>query len=454
MDLIKFAWTWRYRGALLPLAFLVCVVGLLYIPLPDGITASLGIRIAIGLLVAIVVTYFLWRYQQPAKVRDGSIGIAVAIRSEDDKTQKRVSGDFIATCKKLLAASTTKRPFHLIELNDYHSSLATDYSSADELRKRCGALFLIFGNTAQRKERGKNFYVLRLQGLVCHAPINLDDQSLLAREMNAVLPLKENILEDDELSGFEITSIKLVEATKYVIATAALLSHDAQLAVSLLEEIQVNNKRHKDANVKAIHKLNELAPKRLSAAYRFMSLVHFARWEAGREPDELKKAIEWVEKFGACSNKDNIDVLLVRAIGHFVFDRNIDAAMRCINRCKSLSIANTSWKYSAAFLEAYSDNLDNAKHYYDAAISTEISHDLPFQIEGFIAWILESEPEKQQLNFSLGYINEKFKSDFVSALRYYKKLLGCTPREGYSARAIQHVNNFIEQHDLVSAVNR
>lgn len=441
---IKVFSKWRYNPFILPLIFFGVLLGSFYVPLPDGISISIQTRGIVGLIISIVITAIFWRYQQPPKVKKGHVGIIIAIKSEDDKTKGRISKDFLATCKKLLGESRAQQPFQLIELNESFSELAIDNISANHLRLRCVGHLLIFGDTAQRKERGKNFYVLRLQGIVCHIPISATDQSALAQEMDAVLPLKNTILEDNELSGFEITSVQLTEATKYVIATAALLSHDFIFAISLLEEIQKSIVKLKiNSNVKAIRKLIDLVPIRLADAYRFASLVSFSRWESSREKNDLQDSFDWIVKYDKIKPADNLQISLMKAIGHFVFSRDIDAAMRCLNPCKSKYISDPSWKYSAAFLEAYRNNLDNAKQFYDAAINTESGHHIPFQIEGFIAWILDIEPKNTQLNFCLGYINEIFKNDFVSARKYYSEFLNSPYQEDFSKRAIQHVKSFM-----------
>lgn len=436
---IKALSKWRYSPKILPIIFLGALLGLLYFPLPDGISASIQTRGIIGLIASIGITTIFWRFQQPPTVKNGHVGIIIAIRSEDEKTKGRISKDFVATCKILLEESHVNKPFQLIELNNLFSEMATDYASANKLRMRCRGDFLLFGDTVQRRERGKNQYVLRLQGLVSHAPISPNNKSMLAQEMSAVLPLKKSILEENELSGFEITTIQLAEATKYIIATSALLSHNFELAIALLEELQQAKKRLKtNANIKAIKKLIELIPRRLADAYRFASRVHFSRWEVSREENELKDSINWVVKYINLVPADTLEFLLLRAIEQFVFNRDIVAAINYINQCKSKSIINTSWKYSAAFLEAYRNKLDEAKQLYDAAIYTESGHDIPFQVEGFVAWILEIEPQNNQLNFCLGYLNEKFKNDFVSARQYYSKFLSSPYQEEFSKDAIDH----------------
>lgn len=341
------------------------------------------------------------------------------------------------------------QPFQIIELNEFFSELALGNESANEIRMRCKGHFLIFGDAVQRKERGKNLHVLKLQGIVCHAPISDNDQSALAREMGSVLPLRAAIPEEDELSGFEITSLQMAEATKYVIATAALLSRDYEFAIALLEELQhTKDKLNINSNVKPIRKLIGLIPVRLADAYKFASIDSFVRWEKTRSNSDLQKSINWIAKFDKLNPNENLHILLVRAIGHFIFSRDIEAASKYISRCRAKYIAEPTWKYSAAFLEAYRNNLDKAKQLYDAAKPTESGYVMPFQIEGFIAWILDIEPQQKQLNFCLGYLNEIFKQDMISARQYYSNFLSPPCNEDFSKSAIEHAKKFMVAHKV------
>ena len=444
---IKLLAKWRYRTFILPVVFLGVLLFSVYFTLPEGISVSIQTRGTAGLMFSIAITAILWRFQQPPTVNNGHVGIIIAVRSEDNQIKVRISKDFVATCREILGASRAHQPFQIIELNEHFSELAIDNASANELRMRCKGHFLIFGDTVQRKERGKNLYILKLQGIVCHAPISDNDQSALAQEMDSVLPLRTAIPEENELSGFEITSLQLAEATKYVIATAALLSRDYVFAIALLEELQhTKEKLNINSNVKAIRKLIDLIPVRLADAYRFASIDSFARWEKTRSSSDLQNSINWVVKYDKIKPNDNLHILLMRAIGHFIFSRDIEAAMKCISRCRAKYIADPSWKYSAAFLEAYRNNLDKAKQLYDAAKPTESGYVIPFQIEGFIAWVLDIEPQQKQLNFCLGYLNEIFKNDLVSARQYYSKLLSSPCQEGFSKNAIEHAKKFIAVH--------
>lgn len=408
----------------------------LYTPLPEGAPPlSIQIRVVLGIVIGSLGAILLWIYQQPPKAQKNKVGIIIAIRTENERTKGIISKDFVGLCKKELEASNDR--FQIIELNDYHSSLAIDHDSADQLRARCNGNFLIYGDTVQRTERRKKVYALRLAGLVTHYVTDKDSQTQLSEEMTAILPLKKIIEEDNELSGFEITSLQLAEATKYIIATAALLSYDYHFAINLLEEIRSNKS---NSNFK---KLQGITHKRLGQAYKFASMVHFVRWENTRDTQELTTSVSWISKFDKL-NPNSRDYLLVKAIEHFVIHRDIASAMKCINQCTSRFLTDSSWKYSAAFLEAYRNDLDEAKEYYDSALNTESGHAMPFQVEGFIAWILEIEPDKVQLNFCLGYINEKFKNDTQSARRYYERFLNSRPNQSTAKLSIIHAQNVIK----------
>jgi hypothetical protein len=85
-------------------------------------------------------------------------------------------------------------------------------------------------------------------------------------------------------------------------------------------------------------------------------------------------------------------------------------------------------------------------------IPTERGFAIPFQIEGFIAWILEIEPQANQLNFCLGYLNETFKHDPASAKRYYDQFLSLPCQEADSRKAIAHAKAFMK--NVMNSNNR
>lgn len=447
-QLLDTAKTFRYHR-IFPFAVgLFSLLAVLYAPLPDGLVEPFMNRILFAIPFSVLLGTVSIYFQRPPQNKKGNIGVLFAIKSGDDVLRRKVSSDVIRETKRILESQQSDQPFYVFEVERLLADSVTDNKSANDLRIRCKAHMCLYGEAVQRKEQGKLFHVLRLTGLVSHLPVPAEISNILKGEMNALMPLVQTIEEENEISGFEIASTQMAQSVNFVIATAALLSHDGKLAVRLLEDIQSNVKLlKKHGNTEAIRQLKRLLPKRLNDAYVYMCRASFARWDVCRDIQNFRDTIYWIQKSDeANKNKHSIEFLLYKAMEEFVLYKNLPKAKQWIKKCEAQYLINPAWKYSAAFLEAYEGNLDTALQYYDAALLLEQGHVLPFQIEGFISWTLECEPEHTDLYFCLGYINENFKNDEASALINYKKFLDSgMPTSTSSTKAVKHACHYIER---------
>ena len=174
------------------------------------------------LLISIALWFVGLRLQRVPKNKDGCIGVAFAIKADSEQLRQRVASDMVNETKLIFERVQSHHPFYVFDLGGDLTESVISHESAAEMRNRCGAHMVIYGEAKQRKERGQNFYVLHLEGLVTHIPTPLESSALLSREMVAVMPLRQRIEEENEISGFEITSLHLAHSVKFVIATAAL----------------------------------------------------------------------------------------------------------------------------------------------------------------------------------------------------------------------------------------
>ena len=71
--------------------------------------------------------------------------------------------------------------------------------------------------------------------------------------------------------------------------------------------------------------------------------------------------------------------------------------------------------------------MKEAIKYYRLAIKYKCETSVPFEIEEFIDWVLELEPDKVQLHFCLGLVNYGGKGDKLQALRDFEKFIEITP---------------------------
>ncbi len=125
IKLIELVEKWRYKPFVWLIVFLAILVGALYVPLPDGVSISIWNRAISGLIVGAFASVLFFYIHQPPTVKEGHVGIVIAVRSEDRKTKGRISKDFVEACKNILEHSQEHQPFHVIELNDFYSALAT-----------------------------------------------------------------------------------------------------------------------------------------------------------------------------------------------------------------------------------------------------------------------------------------------------------------------------------------
>ncbi len=437
---------WRYK--LFPYAlFIIIWIAANYISLPSGITLSLIDRNIIGIPVAFLFTLIIIWMQKVPITPKGRVGLIFAIRAETDLLRKKVSSDIVATTRESLKQTPSSYPIHVIELDDARSNKILDPTAAEQIRIKCRAHIVIYGEAKSRHDQGKEYYVLKLDGVITHAPIPLETSHALAAEMKDLLPLKEKIEHDNEISGFEITSLQMGESIKYVIATAALLTGDGLLAVGLLENIYNNRTQiSKYRSIKSIKKLMRMTPLRLGDAYAFMSRVSYSKWESSRDLNDLREAISWIEKNRKIS-RESLEYLLLKAIEAFALNNNIQSSKHYISKCQAKYLSNPSWRYSAAFLSAIEGDIDKALDYYNSLQPLETSHILPFQVEGFIDWALSKEPTCNELNFCLGYLNDQLKGDTRSAIKYFNIYLNGKNRDpNNSKRSIKYSEDYVRKH--------
>jgi hypothetical protein len=76
-----------------------------------------------------------------------------------------------------------------------------------------------------------------------------------------------------------------------------------------------------------------------------------------------------------------------------------------------------------AFLNAYSGNLRKAAQFYRNGMMQHVDQPVVLQIEEFIYWMLDEEPQKYQLHYCLGYISWKIKADHKQAIKEFQNFL-------------------------------
>jgi tetratricopeptide (TPR) repeat protein len=126
------------------------------------------------------------------------------------------------------------------------------------------------------------------------------------------------------------------------------------------------------------------------------------------------------------------------SIYYFIVGRDIDSAIACIRKCKNLE--DPAWRFSFPFLYAYKGDMRRAEKYYKRAVKHNTRPALVNEVEDFILWVLEEEPDKVQLYYCLGLLNELFKEDHRQAIQDYNQFLNKV-----------NENDFVEQQASAQA---
>jgi tetratricopeptide (TPR) repeat protein len=403
--------------------FLLGLAGTFYIwPEIESRTVSIS-QVVISFFVGLsLLGFWIYTHRVP-KIKPGNLGFTIAITGETENERAVVSSDFVSASKEVLEGLGQDPAFQIIELSRYHAEKIVDVEAAQIYREKSGSNFLLFGTAKRRPVKGKDHYVLKLRGLVTHAPIPIEKSKLLAQEMDKVLPLEFRVACEDSLDGFEVNSLWFAESAKFVIASAALLSGDFLLAKRLLENLKQSggrlNKHKKKSGIKALF---SLLPKRLANTYFALSQQHHYLWRETRDPSHLDEMKNYVDRFNEYE-PGTAHYHVSTAIWLFVRKRDVEAAKKEIFKCAAKKVSDPTWRLNAAFLYAYSGDMKKAVELYDTAFSLGRVPEISFELEEFIDWALANEPDKYQLHFCLGLINLKLKNDALTATRDFERFL-------------------------------
>lgn len=365
----------------------------------------------IGLICGIT-TYLVFKLPNFEK---NEIGLLLAIKTETEAERLRVQNDFAENIEKALQASGSKLKFKVVILPPRISNHIKSPKDAIAITNKCKARFAIYGDVRTRTFKDKDYYVLRVISLVTHINVGSNIQELLRSEMNSLLPGETRIDCKDDLEGFELTSKQFALGSKYVIAIALYISGAKKEATDLLQSLYSSIRLlKKQTELPSTEQLLTLVPKRLSELLHEQCHDLFWHWRNSHDNHHLIYIEELIERVPK-EHSSMPSLLTLRAVCTFVLLRDIPKSENLIREVGKSEPNQPHWKYSLAFLAAYQGKLDNAYKLYRNAFNDDESNELPVEIEEFIAWIVEVEPDKYQLHYCLGLINFKKKKDFARA---------------------------------------
>ena len=119
------------------------------------------------------------------------------------------------------------------------------------------------------------------------------------------------------------------------------------------------------------------------------------------------------------SHLESSNIIEIIAMLKFVKYRDAEAALTVMD--KWTNEKNITWHLNVAFLHGYKEDLKIAARHYRLASFFEIDPRTISEVEGFMVWLLEQEPQKLHIYYCLAFFNWMIKGDKIQGAKGFRK---------------------------------
>jgi tetratricopeptide (TPR) repeat protein len=373
------------------------------------------------ILFSLILIFAFW-YQKVRIPRNKKecIGFIVAISAETEEQYNKIVQDFILHLRDLISKGNLTYSFNFITLPQHHAIKIQTVEDARRYLNIIRGHFMVFGKARVRKVQNEDKHVIDINGIVRHNPLSIQIGRAFSAEFSSIFPSRMLLSTQNDLLGFEFTSDLVNFIARYVIGIASLYSGDYIYSESVFKDLQVSMKMV-SSSLPPIIKIKQRIPEWLNEIYFTRILIAYRKYREIFNADSLSEMEYYLNEVNNIS-PNNYTYLNYRSILYFIKDRDTESARRELSKCKKGK--DILWRYNIAFIYAYEGDMAKATQQYQIAFRDKsIPENKIFEIEEFISWILEEEPDKIQLSYCLGLINYMVKNDYVRALKDFEKFL-------------------------------
>jgi tetratricopeptide (TPR) repeat protein len=395
------------------------IVGILAFATVDGflekLISDVGTRFSIYAVIFLlwVLYWVYYRFCLP-KNKKNHVGLVIAIYAESNHEEKRLKTDLISQLQKNIFDQGFGNTINIIVVKNHLAENIKDLKDINNIHKKVRGHFYLYGKVKRRND-GQNTYFLDLDGMVVHSPIDIRLSSALAQDFIAILPKQVSFFEAMEFKGFKFTTEIVYLAVKYITGVAAYLSGDPHLAIKLHANLrdEFNKFRPLPPNLQAIRDKSDLL---LSDEELLIARNYYFK-------NDLTNTDLWL---GKCfqTNPNNYGGFLLKAIKEFQIDKDPKAALKSIKSAKKHAKTTSEWRYSDAFLKFWIDDYSGAIKACEKINNTSYRREeyTIAEIEIFNLNLLkDTNLNKPQLYFWLGYVNYKKKNNLPKSLEYFEE---------------------------------
>lgn len=277
-------------------------------------------------------------------------------------------------------------PYQLVEQNK-----SNEEEKIIKLLQKTNCIFLTTIKTRSEAISENTKYITEFNLGIIHPKYIDGIEKVFQNELNLLgMPITRiEYTNEEKLNILEFTAQKISFICRYIIARAYYLSNEFEISQKIAEQLFNELKDHLDKDFENVKKSVSLL------CYD----VHIAKMLI--ENSKNNRNIEYVENEIEEANKYKKNTYIyyeVKSVCCFLRERNIKKTNDYLGNCKEI-MKNGPWKYSVAFLKAYSDESEGkVLYHYKQAFKVPYDH---IDLISFIEDILEKEPEKNMLRFAL-----------------------------------------------------
>ncbi|WNB93412.1 tetratricopeptide repeat protein [Bacillus sp. NEB1478] len=354
------------------------------------------------ILIFFVLTILWFYYRRLERCKNGKIGIVLAFKTENVHQFNKLQHDFIQQIKESLDAES----FTVINLpyNRCNELNPNDDSMLKCLNKT-QAHMLIYGVCREGKKKGKEKYEIKMFSMIRHKPLAVDTLSGLQNELN-YFTNSMLIDKEDSLTSYKLSSNWLTTYARYFVGLAALISHDTNTSFKVFESLKKDLQKEKNS-FKPVKEIKKRVNFHFSNVCLLSAIKEYKMFWKTKCYQNLEASQKYIELYESVSD-DRYTPAIYHSIFSFLINRNINRAKGLLDNVQSIN--DSSHKFNMGFLFAYEGKITEAIKCYRQAIKMPNNEFILIEIEQFIEYILEIEPEKYHLYLCLAWINS-FKGD-------------------------------------------
>lgn len=358
------------------------------------------------------------------RTRQGKIGVSIALYCESG-IESQAREDFVKTLRLEVLASKAAE-FQFIEIPSEQSDIVDD-DAARALLNKTRSSFLIVGRVKTRTDTGggtREF--IQLLGMVRHRQVDTQRKQMLEEEFAALLPRQLDFKTHGSVYAFEFTAEWTGLVAKYIVGIAAGVSGDLDLSERLFHEVESHG-AVRTRNFFLYRRLRERIPKHLLAIHHARVWREIEGWFDDHDGSRLARLGGLLDAARAKGWR-NPAFIQNECFHTYLTTGDARRALKLLAQVPE-ERRDAIWDLNRAFLLARLGKLSKAKACYSRAASKgipKVQRDVVVgQVESFLTWKTEKEPEAPELWFCLAAVNLLLKGDMEQAERDIERFAAC-----------------------------